>query len=115
MKVVCIGIGGTGAACVEVITHLAAIGLFPPDTLIVPVVIDPDRGHPRITGLTNFLTAYTDLRTAAEGADLSDGGFWGARLVRDKKVNSLRPAAQESLYTLLGFASPKVRPLSRLF
>jgi|HubBroStandDraft_3_1064219.scaffolds.fasta_scaffold03219_2 hypothetical protein len=115
MKLVCIGVGGTGAACLEATLHLAALGFFPEGCELVPVALDPDRQHPRIAGLTKFLADYQALRAEGSAGDLDAGGLFGPRLLRDPEVNALRPAAHEGLFSLLGLANPGSPALARLF
>lgn len=116
MKLICIGIGGTGAACIETVVHLAALGLFPDGCELVPVVIDPDRQHPRITGMTSFLNTYTELRNRGSAKeDFNRGGLFGTAILRKPSLNVLRPASQENLFGLLGIANPRAKPLARLF
>lgn len=116
MKLVCIGIGGTGAACIETVVHLAALGLFADGWELVPVVIDPDQQHPRITGMTSFLNSYAELRKRGSAKeDFNRGGLFGTAILRKPSLNVLRPAAQENLFGLLGVANPRAKPLARLF
>lgn len=115
MKLVCIGVGGSGASCLETLLHVAALGLFPSQCEIVPVALDPDRGHPRISGMTTFLGAYQDLRIAGDAADQNNAGLFGARIARHHTLNSTKPADQESLYAVLGLADEARRAMAGLF
>lgn len=114
MKLVCVGIGGTGAACVETVVHMAVLGMFE-SYQVVPMVLDPDQGHPRIVGFTNFLAGYAELRRRGQADDLFDTDLFGTRIVRETRLNAQRPAVQESLFSLLGLSSSHARPLFRLF
>ena len=98
MKLVCIGVGGSGAACLEVVVHMAALGLFGNDCEIVPIALDPDKGHPRINGMSTFLVAYERLRHAGNARDLNNGELFGTRIVRNQSLNATKPADFESLY-----------------
>jgi hypothetical protein len=116
MKLICIGIGGTGAACIESVVHLAALGLYPDDWSIVPVVIDPDQQHPRIAGMTGFIHRYNGIRQAgAAKPDFSRPDLFGTPILRKVSLNTIRPAAQENLFGLLGLSNPIAPPLARLF
>jgi len=115
MNLVCVGIGGTGAACVETLVHLAAIGLFPDGLDVVPAVIDPDEAHPRIRGMTTFVSDYKDFRQRGAAKDCRDSTIFGTPIVKDAQFNHLRPAQQANLYQLLGLASPGARPLAYAF
>lgn len=115
MKIVAIGVGGTGAACVETLVHLTTIGLLPEEWELVPVLLDPDQGHPRVTGVTNFIRDYCDLRQDAEATDLNNAGLFGTRIVREQGLNALKPAKFENLYMLLGLGRPDAEPIGALF
>jgi len=115
MKLVCIGVGGSGASCLEVLVHLAALGLFPNDCEVVPVAIDPDRGHPRISGMTAFMDGYERLRAAGDATDLKQSGLFGARIHRHYSLNTGRPSEKESLFQLLGLADPGNVTAARMF
>lgn len=115
MKLVAIGIGGTGAACVEALVHMTMLGLLPEGWELVPVLLDPDQGHPRVVGVTNFIRDYTDLRSDAKATDLNNGGLFGTRIIREQGLNALKPAVYENLYMLLGLGRPDAAPLGSLF
>lgn len=100
-NLVCIGVGGTGAACVETSLHLAASGLFPANWTIVPICIDPDGAHPRVSGATAFARQYVEARPTT--TNLADG-FLGPRVSRAANV-SVRPAEANSLWALFGLTA----------
>lgn len=54
-----VGIGGTGAKCVEAVTHLAASGHAPKN--IYAILIDQDRKNGNVQRCINALKAYDDL------------------------------------------------------
>lgn len=58
--VIAIGIGGTGAKCIEALVHLAASG-HAPDT-IFPILIDQDSNNGNVARCKNTLQAYSVLQ-----------------------------------------------------
>ncbi|MBN1566852.1 MAG: hypothetical protein JXA73_03335 [Acidobacteria bacterium] len=115
MKLVCIGVGGSGAASLELVLHLAAIGLFPSDCMIVPMALDPDRGHPRITGMVNFLKRYTDCRKAGNAADETSNELFGCRLEYNQLLNSSKPSDFENLFRVFRLSDFSRQALMRVF
>ncbi|MCK6680923.1 MAG: hypothetical protein L6R30_00715, partial [Thermoanaerobaculia bacterium] len=114
-RLVLIGVGGSGAACVEAAVHLAALGLFPPDCEVVPLVVDPDSGHSRTIGFQGFLDDYRKLREAGNATNLSAQGFLGCRITPVVAAGPLKPAAKRNLFQLLGLTSSQARSLAPLF
>lgn len=62
-----IGIGGTGAKCVEALTHLCAAGLMPEGDLYT-IFVDPDRANGSLGRAEVALTRYTGCKQLALGA-----------------------------------------------
>jgi len=62
-----IGIGGTGAKCVEAFVHLAAAGLVVPAEDIYAFFVDPDESNGSLGRAQVTLTSYTDCRKLALG------------------------------------------------
>lgn len=114
-RLVLIGVGGSGAACVEAAVHMAALGLFPPDCEVVPLVVDPDSGHSRTIGFQGFLDDYRKLREAGNATNLSAPGFLGCRITPVVAAGPLKPAAKRNLFQLLGLTSSQARSLAPLF
>ena len=100
-NLVCIGVGGTGAACVETSLHMATLGLFPSSWTMVPICVDPDGAHPRVSGSTAFARQYVEARPMT--TSLTDG-FLGPRVSRAASV-SVRPAEANSLWALFGLTA----------
>jgi len=59
-QAIVIGIGGTGAKCVEALCHLAVSGHSPQN--IYPILIDQDSKNGNVKRCKNALQAYADLR-----------------------------------------------------
>ena len=62
-----IGIGGTGAKCVEALTHLCAVGLMP-DGELYSVFVDPDKSNGSLERAESTLQNYTDCRRLQFGS-----------------------------------------------
>lgn len=62
MKHVAIGIGGTGARCVEALVHLCAVGLGPDDLYIL--LVDPDKSNGNVTRAKRTIEDYVRCRNA---------------------------------------------------
>ncbi|MFA4827828.1 MAG: tubulin-like doman-containing protein [Thermodesulfovibrionales bacterium] len=62
-----IGIGGTGAKCIEALIHLSAAGLMPKGELYV-LFVDPDKGNGNIDRAAITLQRYIDLKRIQLGA-----------------------------------------------
>lgn len=62
-----IGIGGTGAKCVEALIHLCAAGLMPDGDLHV-IFVDPDRANGSLGRAQKALTLYRECNQLALGA-----------------------------------------------
>ncbi len=114
-KLVLIGVGGSGAACVESAVHLSALGFYPPDCEIVPLAVDPDSGHSRTIGWQGFLDDYRKLREAGNAGNLQGDGFLGARITPVASAGPLKPASKRNLFQLLGMTTEKARSLAPLF
>src|SRR5262245_19428066 len=61
-----IGIGGTGAKCVEALTHLCAAGLMP-DGDLHAIFVDPDRANGSLGRAQKALTLYRGCKQLALG------------------------------------------------
>jgi hypothetical protein len=112
MKVIAIGVGGTGAACIEVLVHLTALGLLREGTELIPVTVDPDQQHPRIQGASRFIAAHNKLSALhGNGTD----GILAARIARVVNTNALRPSEKENLFSLIGLHYPPAESLAHAF
>ena len=60
-----IGIGGTGAKCLEALVHLAAAGMMPDDELYV-LFVDPDTANGSLDGAQQTLTRYMRCKDALQ-------------------------------------------------
>jgi len=58
MSLYIIGIGGTGAKCIEAVTKLAAVGLFPEQPSIKVLFIDPDETNGNLDRARSSLKIY---------------------------------------------------------
>lgn len=74
-----IGIGGTGARCVESLIHLCAAGLGP--ERLFPVLIDPDGANGNLRHTTQLIDGYLECRSALGGANLE---IFGTEIVSPK-------------------------------
>lgn len=113
-RLVVIGIGGTGTVCTEAIVHLAAFGYFPPDTVILPYLVDGDAAHPRAAALGRFIGVYRDLRQRRGASALQASGLLGIDIAPLRLDN---PAAQaQSLHGLFELGlHPVSASIARLF
>ena len=107
MKLICVGVGGSGAACTETLTHLSALGLLPDGWNLIPVMVDQDQQHPRITATTRFIDRYLAVRAARRATTLSGQGLFGLSISRVVGSNVLQPSTHESLFDLLGLADSR--------
>ena len=112
MKLIVIGIGGSGASCIEVLVHLTALGLLPDGTELIPVMVDPDQQHPRIQATSRFIAAHAELRRTG---GVATEGLLGTKISRVVNANALRPSELASLFNLLELAQPMARTLGTLF
>ncbi len=62
-----IGIGGTGAKCVEAVIHLAVSGHSPKN--IYPILIDQDFNNGNVERCKNVIQSYNTLRELAKSSD----------------------------------------------
>jgi hypothetical protein len=115
MKLITIGVGGSGASCIECVVHIAALGLLPSGVELIPVILDPDQDHPRIQSTSHFIAAYSSLREKGGLTDRSAGGLLGTKIARVVNTNTLRPSTKRNLFSLLGLAQPVARSLATLF
>lgn len=60
LSTILIGIGGTGAKCVEAAIHIATMSND--ETKILPIVIDQDRANGNIKRLKRVLDAYVNVK-----------------------------------------------------
>jgi hypothetical protein len=115
MRLVAIGVGGSGAASVEVLTHLAALGLLPEGCDLVPIIVDQDQLHPRIRGTSEFIERYFRLRAGRQETRLTGGGLFATAMSRVVRTNVLQPSVHENLFDLLGLAdAPTSKAAARL-
>lgn len=93
---VLVGVGGTGAACLEAALHLAALGYFPGRwNSFLPICLDFDSAHPRIAGASAFVNSYRKVR----GTKQLSEGLLGPVI---QPLQLLRPASTPNLPGLLG-------------
>ena len=107
MNLVCIGVGGSGAACLEALIHLSVLGLLPDGWNLVPVMVDQDQQHPRITATTRFIDRYGAVRDEGGATTLSGEGLFGLSISRVVGSNVLQPSTHESLFDLFGIADSR--------
>ncbi|MFL6335836.1 MAG: tubulin-like doman-containing protein [Pyrinomonadaceae bacterium] len=72
-----IGIGGTGAKCIEALTHLCAAGLMPGGDLFA-VFVDPDKANGSLGRAQITLQHYANcqkLQTGVKNHDVAQDGF----------------------------------------
>lgn len=74
-----IGIGGTGAKCLEAITRLAATGLFSSQHAITTLFVDPDRSNGSLGRAQEAVRDYIQCRPALGPQNLADPGMLAAR------------------------------------
>ncbi|MBK8464912.1 MAG: hypothetical protein IPL32_03695 [Chloracidobacterium sp.] len=71
MSYYAIGIGGTGAKCLESLIHLAAAGLMPDEEDLNLLFVDPDGANGSLGRATSLLSNYRDCRAGrVAGFDL---------------------------------------------
>ncbi len=63
-----IGIGGTGAKCVESLIHLCAAGLMPDDKSLFALFVDPDGSNGSLKRAETLLQNYYDCKQLKLGA-----------------------------------------------
>jgi hypothetical protein len=63
-----IGIGGTGAKCVESLIHLCAAGLMPDDRSLFALFVDPDGSNGSLKRAETLLQNYYDCKQLKLGA-----------------------------------------------
>src|SRR5215213_3101115 len=57
-----IGIGGTGAKCIESLIHLTAAGLIPGNEKLYLLFVDPDKANGSLARAGELLKCYSDCR-----------------------------------------------------
>jgi hypothetical protein len=115
MKLIAIGVGGSGASCIECLVHLAALGFLEGNVELIPVIVDPDQQHPRIQATSNFIATYNSLRQRGAAATLASGGLLGTKISRIVNTNALRPSDKKNLFELIGLHRANAESLARLF
>jgi len=115
MKLICIGVGGTGAACIQSTVHLAALGLFPHSVELIPIIVDADKQHPRIQDTARFMSKYSRIRADGRAATVAMDGFLGSMISQTSDSTVLSPTNQSNLFNLLGLSDRDANRLSRLF
>lgn len=111
-NLVCFGVGGTGAACVEATLHLAALGLFR-DCQLTVCVIDADLPHPRSVKADQFARRYQELRTLGKAPEGWHEGLFGTSV--DWLGGARRPSPESNLFSLLQLTDPPASAVARLF
>ncbi len=76
-KIFVFGIGGTGSRVIKALTMLLASGVKC-DSVIVPIIIDPDAAAADLTRTVGYLDLYEKLRTADKAPD--DRKFFGTQI-----------------------------------
>lgn len=111
-NLVCFGVGGTGAACVEATLQLAALGLFKNCRLTV-CVIDADLPHPRGIKADQFARRYQELRQLGKAPEGWHEGLFGTPV--DWLGGARRPSGESNLFSLLELSNPAALAVARLF
>jgi hypothetical protein len=111
-ELVCFGVGGTGAACIEATLHLAALGLFN-DCRLTVCIIDADLPHPRSVNADQFARRYEKLRELGKMPEGWHPGFLGTPV--ESLGGALRPSGQSNLFSLLGLSDARASSVARLF
>jgi len=111
-ELVCFGVGGTGAACVEATLHLAALGLFR-DCRLTVCIIDADLPHPRSVNADQFARRYGELRELGKMPEGWHPGILGTPV--DCLGGALRPSGHSNLFSLLGLSDARASAVARLF
>jgi hypothetical protein len=62
MSYYAIGIGGTGAKCLESLIHLVASGLLPPNEKLYILFVDPDKANGSLERANGLLEGYVECR-----------------------------------------------------
>ncbi|MGH9800787.1 MAG: hypothetical protein ACRD82_10515, partial [Blastocatellia bacterium] len=70
-----IGIGGTGARCVEAMVYLAAAGVFQNDLNIL--IVDADRSNGNSDSAKQLVESYQRLQALSQPSGPKRGGIWG--------------------------------------
>jgi hypothetical protein len=109
---VCFGVGGTGAACVEATLHLAALGLFK-DCRLTVCVIDADLPHPRSVKADQFARRYNELRRLGKAPEGWREGLFGTPI--DWLGGARKPSGENNLFNLLGLTDSAASAVARLF
>lgn len=91
--VIAVGIGGTGAKCVEALAHLAVSGHAPQS--IYPILIDQDSKNGNVRRCKNVLQAYSDLRKKTQG---NRNWFFKSTLDTYDKLLPLLPQEESKNY-----------------
>lgn len=65
-SIIAIGIGGTGAKCIESLVHLAASGHTPQN--IIPILIDQDNKNGNVHRCKNVIQSYSSLQKKLSGS-----------------------------------------------
>lgn len=111
-NLVCIGVGGTGAACVEATLHLAALGFFT-DCSLHAALVDADQAHPRNVRVDQFVKRYNELRAAESVPSGWAAGLFGTPVLASRGAQ--RPSGHSDLFRLLELQNPMPAALARLF
>ena len=73
-----IGIGGTGAKCLEALIHLAAAGMMPDDGNLYVLFVDSDTDNGNLDGAQQALTGYMNCK---DSLNLVDGSLFQTNIV----------------------------------
>jgi Tubulin like len=74
-KLFVIGIGGSGAKCIESIVHLAAAGLYSEEEIEI-LFIDPDEANGNVERAMNSVRVYQDCQKVISGGQRQTGMGW---------------------------------------
>ncbi len=106
-----LGIGGTGAKCVEAFVRLATCGLGPQDAWVG--LLDQDRSNGNSARSGQALSQYQDLRAALRvtgGADLGGSPMLGMALQKPKAGWAWAPEEQSSATLSASVGYPALPP-----
>src|SRR5688500_17784526 len=110
-----IGIGGTGAKCVESLIHLCAAGLMPSDDELHAFFVDPDTSNGTLQRAQTLLTQYQNCRRLHLGQTAL---FKTPLSVPDPDIWSPISGRSNNLHDLFNYsglqAEEKTRPLAYL-
>lgn len=90
---IAVGIGGSGAKCVEALMHLAVSGHAP--SSIYPILIDQDTSNGNVDRCKSVIKSYSDLRNRIDGRQ---EWFFKSTVELQEKLLPLTPQDIKSNY-----------------